>query len=522
MWYLGPARFEPGENMKGIRTTAIGCCVLLTACSGGGGEGGGATGQGLPENSMRAATAYGSADVDHLLGRTAFGIDPASRAAALASGLPAFVDSMLEFPITGESTVETAARAYLVNTTDPVGLQGKFPSTTDITDWWLYLMLRSEHPFRERLAMFWHDHFAISSTALRAEERYLMVDYIEKLRRQGIGNFRTLVLDLARDGAMLEWLDGSSSVKGEPNENFAREFFELFTVGADRGYTETDVQEAARAFTGYRNRLDTATNLRVLEFDGNRKDVGTKVLFGDVILPSRGLVADDYDLVVDATFLHLDVASWLAEKLLLEFVTDAPSDGLIANLAAVIRTYDYEMKPVLRTLFLSEAFYLRKKQMIRMPVDYGIGIVRATGLMVTPEAMRAELLSLAQVPGEPPSVFGWPQGEQWLSAAGMVERANLVRRLIGERTYQTTNSFVINMPAGTPDAAAVVDHFAAMLAIELSVEERATLITYLDTNVPSAGVEQPDPFDPANAQDISNRVRGLVYILANHPDALRR
>ena len=100
--------------------------------------------------------------------------------------------------------------------------------------------------------------------------------------------------------------------------------------------------------------------------------------------------------------------------------------------------------------------------------------------------------------------------------------ANLVRRLIGERTYQTTNNFVITMPAGTPDAAAVVDHFASLLAIELSVEERATLITYLDTHVPSAGVEQPDPFDPANAQDISNRVRGLVYILANHPDALRR
>jgi uncharacterized protein (DUF1800 family) len=98
-----------------------------------------------------------------------------------------------------------------------------------------------------------------------------MVDYIEKLRLQGIGNFRTLVLDLARDGAMLEWLDGSSSVKAEPNENFAREFFELFTVGADRGYTEADIQEAARAFTGYRNRLDPTTNLRVLEFDGSAR-----------------------------------------------------------------------------------------------------------------------------------------------------------------------------------------------------------------------------------------------------------
>jgi uncharacterized protein (DUF1800 family) len=84
--------------------------------------------------------------------------------------------------------------------------------------------------------------------------------------------------------------------------------------------------------------------------------------------------------------------------------------------------------------------------MIRMPVDYGIGLVRATGLMVDAGRMRAELLSLAQVPGEPPSVFGWPQGEQWLSAAGMVERANLARRVIAERTYQTNNGFAITMP----------------------------------------------------------------------------
>jgi len=503
--------------MNTMRRAMVGSCLFAAACGAGGADAGGP-----PEDSMRAAASFSAADADHLLTRAEFGIAPAARAAAESMGLPAYVDAMLDFPTAGTSTVETAARAYLVNTTDPVGLEGKFPSTTDITEWWLYLMLHSEHPFQERLAMFWHDHFAISSTALRAEERYLMVDYIEKLRRRGIGNFRTLVLDLARDGAMLEWLDGSSSVKAEPNENFAREFFELFTVGADRGYTEDDIQEAARAFTGYRNRLDTATNLRVLEFDGSRKDIGAKVLFGDVILVSHGLTQDDFDLVVDATFEHLDVASWLAEKLLLEFVTDTPGTGLIGNLAAVIRDHDYEMKPILRTLFLSEAFHARKKQLLRMPVDYGIGLVRATGLMVDPAAMRAELLSLAQVPGEPPSVFGWPQGSEWLSAAGMVERANLARRVIGERTFQTNNGYAIHMPAGTPDAAAVVDHFTSLLAVDVTAAERTTLITYLDTHVPSLGVEQVDPFDPANAQDISNRVRGLVYILANHPDALRR
>lgn len=471
---------------------------------------------------MSAQASYADADIDHLLMRTQFGIEPGPRAAAQAMGLPAFVDAMLAFPTSGSSAVETAAFAYLVDPLDPPGLEGKFPSTADISDWWLYLMMHSEHPFRERLALFWHDHFAISYGVLAAEERHMMVAYIEKLRQLGIGNFKTLVLELARDSAMLEWLDGSASVRTEPNENFAREFFELFTVGADRGYTETDIQEAARAFTGYRNRLDATTNLRYHEFDPNRKDVGAKVLFGDVVLFSNGLVADDYQLVVDATFAHLDVAGWLAEKLLREFVTDEPGQALIDNLAQVIRDLDFEMQPILRQLFLSQAFHLHKRTLIRMPIDYGIGLLRATGLMVEPDDMRSELTSLAQLPGNPPSVFGWPQGEDWLSAAGMVERANLARRLIGERTFQTNNSYAVTMPPGTPDAAAVVDHFAARLAIRLTEAERTELITYLDSNVLGNGSVQPDPFDPANAQDISNRVRGLVYILANHPDALLR
>jgi hypothetical protein len=127
--------------MNGTHTTAIAVLLTATACGGGGAAGDSA--QDLPENSLRAAASYSAEDVDHLLVRTTFGITQADRDRAAAMGLPAFVDAMLDFPTTGTSATETAARAYLVNGTDPVGLEGKFPSTTDITDWWLYLMLRS-------------------------------------------------------------------------------------------------------------------------------------------------------------------------------------------------------------------------------------------------------------------------------------------------------------------------------------------------------------------------------------------
>lgn len=504
------------KSSKRLVSTVL--AIALVGCGAGGDDGDG----GDPAASFAQKATFEAADIDHLLTRAEFGISATSRAEAQAMGLPAYVDQMLDFPTTGTTAVETAAAQYLVNGTDPIGLEGKFPSQNDITEWWLYLMLHSEDPFQERLALFLHDHFAVSSDVLNTQERYMMVDHLNKLRNNGIGSFKALVLLLSRDPAMLEWLDGTSNVKTDPNENFAREFFELFTVGADRGYTEEDVQEAARAFTGYRSRLDGGTNLRYIEFDETRKDVGAKVLFNDVVLRSNPATEDDYDLVVNATFATLDVEGWLAEKLCLEFITDSPSPAMIANLALVIRQHDYDMRLILRTLFLSQAFHAQQKTMVRMPVEYGVGMVRATGLMVAPDDMRDELNGLGQVPNDPPSVFGWPQGQEWLFAAGMVERANLARRLISERTFQSTNNYDVTMPPGTPDAAAVVDHLAGLMGVRLSDTERTTMIDYLDSNVRSGPVVEPDAFDPADTRHINERVRGLVYILASHPDALTR
>lgn len=499
-----------------VAFTATLSTLALAACSG-------ETGvpESAPENSFAPPNEYSEGDIDHLLLRTEFGIEPEHRARAEAIGFAAYVDEMLAFPTTGTTAAEAEAANLLVNGSDPAGLEGKFPSDADISEWWIYLMLNSEHPFQERLALFWHDHFAISYSAFGGSERYMVVDYIERLRDGGTGNFKSLVLELSRDSAMLEWLNGAENRNVAPNENFAREFFELFTVGAYRGYTEDDVKEAARAFSGYRSRFDGNTALRYHELDFSRKDTDDKVLFGDVVLESNGLNGDDFGLVVDATFAHLDVASWLAEKLILEFITNTPNSAMTANFAAVIREHNFEMQPILRTMLLSQAFQRSQGDMIRMPVDFGVGIARSTGLIVSPSQMRQELTSSEQLPGDPPSVFGWPQGENWLSAASMVERANLVRRLIGDRSQSTTDALTARMPAGSPSPAEVVDHFALLMDVQVSTDERTALIEYLNTHVRNDNSLEEDPFDPTDSQDISNRVRGLLYILANHPTAHR-
>ncbi|MEM7203502.1 MAG: DUF1800 domain-containing protein [Planctomycetota bacterium] len=511
--------------MPGTVAVCLGLSVWCGGCSSGvtSGSGGSSGGGGTPDpgSSMLAKATFDAGDVDHLLLRTQFGVTTGARDSAASLGVPAFIDAMLNVPAVGSTAAESEAAQLLVNAGDPPGLEGKFPSGSDVAEWWLYLMMRSQTPFQERLALFWHDHFAVATSVLNSQERHWMVNHVNVLRGQGLGNFRDLLITLSRDEAMLEWLDGDVNVKGEPNENFAREFLELFTVGADNGYTEADIQEASRAFTGYRNRLDVTTGLRYMEFDPDRKDIFAKVVFGQ-ILTGNGETADDFDVMADLTMATLDVATWLAEKLLLEFVTDAPTTAQIANLAAVIAQHGFEIRPVLRTLFLSEAFYSARGTMVRSPVDFAVGFIRSTGLQISPGTLRRELAAVAQLPSQPPSVFGWPQGPEWLAADGMVERANLARRVIADRTYQSSNGFGVTLPAGTPDAAEVVDHYDDLLGVGLAAAERSTLITYLNSSVQAGPIAVPDPFDPTESRHVDERVRGLLYILANHPGFLAR
>jgi len=188
-----PTRHCTTPRAGSLRSWRLAGICLLTAACGSGGGGGVA-----PQDSLQAASSYDAPSLDHLLLRTQFGIHPAARAAAQSQGLPAYVDAMLEFPTSGTTAVESDAFQLLVTGTELPGLECKFPSTSGITDWWLHLMLHNPNAFQERLAMFWHDHFAVAYAPLRAEERHLMVDHIQKLRRLGIGNFRTLVLEMAR------------------------------------------------------------------------------------------------------------------------------------------------------------------------------------------------------------------------------------------------------------------------------------------------------------------------------------
>jgi len=409
---------------------------------------------------------YSDDDIRHLLVRTQWGASPAAFEAARKQGVAGYVKGAVSFPNT--SAVEKDADALLVNEDDPKGLKGGFPSTAQLSRWWLRMMTRSKHPFQEVLAFFWHDHFATSSDVLSSDRRYWMKTHVNLWRKKGNGNLRDLLVEMARDWAMLQWLNGDTSTKNAPNENFAREFWELFTLGVDNGYTQEDILEAARAFTGYRERYDDEKKLRYIEFDPERHDTGDKHFFGRTI-PGQS-AGDDYEAVVDITLEERPVAEFICGKLFSYFCYEDPPAALIDEMAAELRARRWELKPVLKMLLTSEAFFSSKSRhgYVKSPVDFSLGFLRTTGLAVPVSTVDRSLIDQGQRPTQPPTVDGWPEGEFWLSAQGMVERANFALSCITDRSRQEEAGIDVAdtlPPANRRSAPEVVTWLADLLRV---------------------------------------------------------
>jgi len=455
----------------------------------------------------------------HLLERTHFGVRQVELDAVAAKGLARFLDDMLVFQ--QGTAAEADAFQQLQNDDDPAGFEGKFPSTNDVARWWQLLMMRSDQPFQEALAFFWHDHFAASTAVLGGGNRYYMVDYVNLLRREGAGNCRDLLLSISRDPAMLVYLDGILNRRGGPNENYAREFWELFSLGRDNGYTEADIVESARAFTGWRQRFDADTDLNFMEFDTGRHDAQDKLIFGQYLIAGQN-DRDDYEEMVRLTLEHRDVAEYLVEKMFAWFVFDDPSDEVVDQLARILRDNDYELAPVLKTIFQSEAFFSPRARgaQVKSPVDFTIGFIRATGLEISVSTLDGNLNDLGQRPTRPPVVDGWTHGTLWFSAQAMVERANHVDDAIDSRSYQSGLGIDVAdvlPPVAERTADAVVDRLAARMRVDLSTGDRADLIDYLNTERQNDGTVQSDPFDGSDQSHLDGRVRGVIWVLSQHP-----
>lgn len=284
--------------------------------------------------------------------------------------------------------------------------------TNRVAYWWAERMLTSPRPLEEKMALFWHGHFATNEDKVRDYRK--MLQQLELFQRRGMGNFRDLLIAVAQDPAMLAFLDAGVNVKDAPNENFAREIMELFTMGVGH-YDEHDVREAARAFTGW--------NFRGLEFhiDPARHDDGEKSVLG-----ARGNF-DGVD-VIDLILAEDVTAEFLAAKLYRYFVRDTLHDELRGELGELLRAENYELRPFLARLFASRDFYSARGERILPPVELVVATYRRLGLEKIPGNPDFNALTsrLGQHLFHPPTVAGWAGGRSWITPGLLFERGNFI------------------------------------------------------------------------------------------------
>jgi uncharacterized protein (DUF1800 family) len=355
-------------------------------------------------------------DATHLLWRAQFGASAAEINRAQKDGLAQTLARLLAAqPESAEfTTVEPLLRQTAIDT----GAIG------DLQAWWLYRMHYSANPYPEKLTLFWHNHFATSAAKVRSVPA--MATQNDLLRRECLGSFRQMLHGMAKDGAMLIWLDGNANRKRHANENFAREVMELFSLG-EGNYTEADIKQAARAFTGWHVRLEK------FWFNARQHDNTPKSLFG-----KTGNL--DGGEVLDLCLEHKACPRFLAFKLLRAFVLDQPAEAQVAALAARIRGHDFSLRPVMRELFSSELFFSAEARhaIIKSPLELVLGACRALEVRPNLQAINRVTGQLGQSIFAPPTVKGWEGGRLWINSASLLQRNNFAMALLEGRFGELT------------------------------------------------------------------------------------
>ena len=284
--------------------------------------------------------------------------------------------------------------------------------------WWANRMLTSNAPLEEKMALFWHGHFANNEEKVRDYRK--MQRQLALFHEKGTGNFRELLIGAAQDPAMLAFLDAGVNVKGAPNENFAREIMELFTMGVGN-YSEKDIREAARAFTGWNYEGVEFKKIDAKHDDGVKNVLGKSGNFDGVQV---------IDIILDQPV----TAEFVAGKLYRYFVRQELSDGTKKQLAAVLRDNNYELAPLLKTIFMSKDFYSAPSvaTRIKSPVELAVSTYKKMGLREVPGVpdFNDATEALGQRLFRPPTVAGWAQGRSWITPGLLLERGNFARDML--------------------------------------------------------------------------------------------
>ncbi len=446
----------------------------------------------------------------HLLVRAGFGGTPQDVAKLHAMGLHQAVDTIVDFQL--QPAPNFPFEVAPPQRADPYKITGarEEPEGNKLQRlrlWWLKRMVESPRPLQEKLTLFWHGHFATQYSVV--QHSYTFYQQNQLFRDHAAGNFGGLLYGIVHDPVMLRYLDNNRNVKGQPNENLAREIMELFAMGVDQGYTQADIKEAARALTGYT--YDHFTGQ--FRFVTEQHDDSPKTIFGK----TGNWTGDD---LVKLILEQPSTARFIAGKLFAFFASDNPSPDTVDRLAGVLRNNQYELTSLLRNLFLSEEFYSERslRTQIKSPVQLVVGMCRDLGVrdVVDYAALEGAIRGMGQELLEPPDVKGWREGRSWINANRLFVRYNSGSDLL-RSIAQTNNRRGIDVVAlldgkGITTSAEVVDFLAKTCFVRPLSEQKRKELTDFVADLP------PCTQWASQRDQVNERLRGLLVLMLSMPE----
>jgi len=481
--------------------------------------------------------------IEHLLRRAGFGARPDELQTYGAMSISDAVETLINYeriPDTVDAKIGKPGFAGITTR----GLFAPQSVILDARQRWLFRMVHSDRPLQEKMTLFWHDHFATSydkiAMALGGAEatRYMAAKpsedpggvrgQVEMLRDNALGNFRDILLNIAKDTAMLVWLDGSTNTKAKPQENFAREIMELFTMGVSH-YTESDVYAGARVFTGWnlhRARREggpppsATADPSFLEFfyDASQHDTAPKTFSfpiypdGGTTIPARsadGGMQDGVDLI-DALARNPNTGRYLASKLWRFFVSEfrPPDAAFVDRIASVYFASQYDMRSVVRDVFLSPQFWDDRSFFARYswPAEFLVRAMKEVGWNgFSVDNARALMFAMGQELYAPPDVSGWPAGQTWFTSGAMLARMNFVSTLSGNQRFILGS----RAQAASANPESLLSFFLTELrTAPMNSSVRTELLDYLRAT---------GSWTASTAQ-IQDKSAGLAHLIAGSPD----
>jgi uncharacterized protein (DUF1800 family) len=435
----------------------------------------------------------------HLLRRAGFGGTPQEIDTYAAMSHAEAVDKLLTFKYDGNLAMNLERR---------LREDGYNPDINDIAYWWTLTMARTRQPLQEKMVFFWHGHFTTQFSKVR--DGLLLLQQNQLFRDYALGNFKELTKKISRDPAMIEYLDGQVNRKGKPNENYARELLELFTMGIGN-YSEQDIREAARAFTGW------AYRDRSYIFNAGQHDTGTKTFMGQ----SGNFNGDD---IIDIIMSKEATGRFISTKLWDFFVYPDPEVEIVNRLTKVFFDSNHNIKEVMRAIFNSPEFLSEKayRALVKSPIEYIVGMARQMGVSNIEVNLARASASMGQTLFNPPTVKGWDGELAWINSAYYFERVNTANSLATNRgqgsfRYNPYDIISSGQAQGTkPDSAdSVVNSMAKVfLDGQIHPDVKTALVDYLNDGKKLTAKDFEDAATgKSQARALDVRVRGTLHLI---------